>query len=231
VTGYPPPPPEPRPEPRPEPAPDARPGDEFLPGPDHYPRTWPAGVAVLAPAPRPRLWWATRADLRSGLLVVGVLAVLGLLLGVLWYALAPRLGLRVDQSGNLVALGPSDESEALVGADALFFFMTAAGGLVAGGAAWMWRSARGPVAVVALAAGCLLGAFLTSWVGHLLGHGPSAAELREVGRVVHVPLRLRAKSALAFEPLFAVAAYVVGALFAGEDDLGRPDRRPTAAAS
>lgn len=209
------------PEPRPEPRAAQRTNEAFSDhvGPPDHP-VGPDGAVTLSTPRRPRLW-LTRGDVRGGLLVAGVLTLAGLPVGVIWYLVAPRLGFRVDASGNLLPVGPS-ESEALIGADGWFTLLTAAAGLLAGVAAWWWRSVRGPIVAAGLAAGGLLGALLASWVGHLLGHGPSAAELHQVDRLIHAPLHLRATVALVVEPFVAVFGYVVGASFAGEDDLGRP---------
>lgn len=159
-------------------------------------------------------------------MVLVALGVAGLALGVLWYLAAPRQGFRIDASGDAVRVG-AIESEALIGADGWFVLITAAAGLLAGLAAWRWRSVRGPAVAVGLAAGGVLGALAASWIGHLLGPGPSAAALRHAGGpVLHTPLELRSKAGLVVEPFVAVAAYLVAAGFAHEDDLGRGPRRP-----
>ena len=167
-----------------------------------------------------------RRDLFGAVTVLAAMALVGLLLGVVWYLVAPRLEFRVGPSDNLLPVG-AVESEALVAADGLFVALTALVGLAAGVAGWLWRSVRGPAVVVGLAAGGVVGALVASWIGHLLGHGPSAAALHQVGAVVQVPLSLRSKAALAIEPFLAVVVYVVAAAFDGEDELGRSPRRPT----
>lgn len=216
-------------EPRPDhndfgrPEPDAAPAGSAGWGPA-YPTAPSSGAAgvVLAELPkqRPR-WWVARRDVTAAALVVLAMAVAGLLLGVLWYLVAPRLSFRIDASDNILPLGPV-ESEALIGADGWFVALTALVGLLAGVTTWWrWRAVRGPAVAVGLAAGGLAGALVASWIGHLLGQGPSAAALHQVGNVVKTPLELRSKVALIAEPFVAVAAYVIGAGFASEDDLGR----------
>lgn len=185
----------------------------------------PAGVAVTAPPERRALWWAGRRDLTAAVLVLVAMVLAGLVLGLVWYLAAPRLSFRIDSSRNIVPLG-AVESEALIGADGWFAALAGLAGIVAGLACWWWRAVRGPAVAVGLAAGGVLGGLVMSLIGHLLGHGPSAAQLRQVGAVVQAPLELRSKVALIVEPFLAVAVYVAGAGFAGEDDLGRSPHLP-----
>lgn len=186
----------------------------------------PVVGAVSGPSRRGLVRFVARRDLFGAVAVVAAMALVGLLLGVVWYLIAPRLEFRVGPSDDLLPVG-AVESEALVAADGLFVALTALVGLAAGLAGWLWRSVRGPAVVVGLAAGGVVGALVASWIGHLLGHGPSAAALHQVGTVVQVPLSLRSKAALAIEPFLAVVVYVVAAAFDGEDELGRSPRRST----
>lgn len=213
------------------PEPQRSPSDHEHPdaphAPDGSPRAWagvdqpaPGGVAVADPPTRHARWWLTRRDLTAAVLVLIALVLAGLLLGVVWYLLAPRLSFRIDSARNIVPLG-AVESEALIGADGWFAAMAAVAGLAAGLVCWWWRAVRGPAVAVGLAAGGVLGALVMSLIGHLLGHGPSSGQLHQVGAIVQAPLELRSKVALVVEPFLAVAVYVIGAGFAGEDDLGR----------
>lgn len=184
-----------------------------------------------APPGRPALaspWRIGRADLTGALLVTAALTVLGLVVGVLWYLLAPRIGFRIDESG-IPARVDMSKSEEFVAADGWFVILGVATGLVVGVGAWMLRRLRGPLIVVALAGGGLLGALLASWLGHHLAPAPSAAEIREAGRLLHTSLQLRSKAALVFEPFIAVAVYVVLTGFAGDDDLRGSSKDDTTA--
>ncbi|HEY9476376.1 MAG TPA: hypothetical protein VIS06_21310, partial [Mycobacteriales bacterium] len=131
-----------------------------------------SGAAVHEPPRRKVPRWADRKDLVGGATVVVAMVATGLLLGVVWYLVAPRLAFRVGPSGDFLPVG-AVESEALIGADGWFVALTALVGLVAGLAGWLWRSVRGPAVAVGLAAGGVVGALVASWIGHLLGHGPS----------------------------------------------------------
>jgi LPXTG-motif cell wall-anchored protein len=160
-----------------------------------------------------------RADLRSSVLLVLGLALAGLPAGLLWWALAPRADFRITDSGPTVIGHPSQEL--LVGDDVVFTLVVAGLGLLAGAAAWFLRRRRGVATVVALALGATAAAILAWQLGEVLGVGPTAAQLAEVGGRVTTPLRLGSLPALAMAPFAAVLAYLVPAVVAREDGLGR----------
>ena len=201
------------------------------PGPVSYPgagdAVGPYGTPGLPPyppavrPPRVRLWPPTRAELATALAALLGLALAGALLGLLWEQLAPRLAFRVDQPGRALPVVP--EAEEYVAADGRFVLLTLAAGIVAGLACWLVRRSRGPLVLLALAAGGLLGAVLTWRVGVALGTGYSPADLQQVGNVVYQPLTLRARAGLVVEPLAAVLAYLFAVGFSARNDLGRPE--------
>lgn len=181
----------------------------------------PGGVVPGVPSAPPRSFrrrWAPAEDLRAGAVVVAVLAVLGVLLGVVWQWWSPPGPL-----GFVVAPGAiqPDETEAFVAADGRFAVLCGAVGLVAGFVVWRRRGLRGPVAVLALAVGGLAGAVLTALVGHLLGGGSDSGRPNSLLR--ELPLSVHMRGLLLLEAALAVLVYVVFASFAAADDLGRPD--------
>jgi hypothetical protein len=181
----------------------------------------PPGQPV-PPATRPWSAWAeARRDWRPFLGLVGGLAVAGVPLGVLWWALAPRAEYRIT-SGGPVAIGNPSE-ELLVADDAIFVLIVAALGLAAGIATWLVRRRRGPAALLGVAFGTLAGAAVAWQVGELLGPGPSRAALTHVGGRVTTSLTLGMLPALAVGPFVAVLVWLIGALYARTDGLGRPD--------
>ena len=166
-----------------------------------------------------------RADLRSALALTGGLLLAGVPAGLLWWWLAPRADYRITSDG-LVAVGQPPR-ELAVGDDSVLVLVLGGLGLLAGGLAWaVLRRRRGGAVAIALAAGAALAAVVAWQLGELLGPGPTAAELAHVGGVVTLPLRLAAVPALAVAPFSAVLAYLVGALVAREDDLGRTGAPP-----
>jgi LPXTG-motif cell wall-anchored protein len=173
--------------------------------------------------PAPAALWRgrreLRADLRSSVLLVLGLALAGLPAGLLWWALAPRADFRITDAGPTVIGHPSQEL--LVGDDVVFVLVVAGLGLLAGAAAWFLRRRRGVATVVALALGATAAAVLAWQLGEVLGVGPTAAQLADVGARVTTPLRLGSLPALAMAPFAAVLAYVVPVVVAREDGLGR----------
>lgn len=162
--------------------------------------------------------WAPAQDLRAGAVVVGVLAAVGALLGVVWQWWSPPGPL-----GFVVAAGAiqPDETEAFVAADGRFAVLCGAVGLVAGFVVWRRRGLRGPVAVLSLALGGLVGALLTLGVGHLLAGGSAEGAPNTLLR--ELPLTVHMRGLLLLEAGLAVLVYIVLASFAAADDLGRPD--------
>jgi uncharacterized membrane protein YeaQ/YmgE (transglycosylase-associated protein family) len=181
----------------------------------------PAGWRPLPPAPRRPVWRPTRAEVRAGLLLIVVLAVVGAGVALLWWQVTPRWGFKVDPSGNLVPLDP--EQEQVFATDGWYMVFTLIVGLLATLLAWRVKALRGPLGLIALGVGSLLGAVITWRAGLLLAPAPTTAQLHEIGRVVYPALRLRATAALMVEPLAAVAVYLLLVGFSARPDLGRPD--------
>jgi hypothetical protein len=171
-----------------------------------------------------RGWPEVRADVRSSLRIVLVLALAGVPAGLAWWGLAPRADFRITEAGPEPVGTPS--IELLVADDGVFVLVLAAVGLIAGAAAWRLRSRRGVATVVALAVGALASALIAWQLGELLGGSPTEEQIADVGRLVTTPLGLGSPAALAVGPFMAVLAYVVGALTAHDDGLGRTGGRP-----
>ncbi len=170
-------------------------------------------------------WPEIRADLGSSVGLVVALALVGVPAGLLWWLLAPRAEYRITPDGPVVLGQPSEEL--LVADDAVFVLVLAATGLLCGAAAWRWRRRRGVATLLALAIGGTLSGVVASWLGELLGRGPTEAELAQVGAVVTTTLGLASPPAFAVAPFAAVLAYVIGVLYVADDGLGRTaDARP-----
>ncbi len=193
-------------------------------------------MAPLPAAEQGRPPWSerlrpTRDELRTAAILVIALAVVGVLAGLIWSALAPRLGFTVVRgTGGPVGIQTDPESEALIAADGWFAIIGAVIGVVSGLAVWSRRRSRGPVIVIALAVASLVGAVVAWRFGLWLGRHPTSgqvhAALRHVGSALHARLTLRAKGALFFQPFFAVLTVVVASGFSRHDDLRRPEHRP-----
>ncbi|HEY6744935.1 MAG TPA: hypothetical protein VI357_04370 [Mycobacteriales bacterium] len=197
-----------------------------------YPGAYAGGDSgrLLAPgtfsAPPPgaakaRLWPPSRPEWTTALGAVVALVAAGAAIAPLWVHLAPRLAFRVDQPGRALPVVP--EAEEYVGADGRFVFLTLALGVLAALGCWLVRRSRGPLVMVALAAGGLLGAVVTWRLGLRLGTGYQPADLQVVGKVLYQPLTLRARAALVVEPAAAVIVYLLAVGFSARNDLGHDD--------
>ncbi|NYI07126.1 hypothetical protein [Allostreptomyces psammosilenae] len=147
--------------------------------------------------------------LRTGGVIAGAVALLGLLLGVAWWWLAPAVPLY--SLGADGAVGADPESERAIAQDGWFVLLAAAAGLVSGCAAH-WYRRRGAAAVLGLAVGSLLGSLLGWRLGVLLGPGTDvAARAAEVGEgeLFDAPLELHAPGALLIWPAIAVVAFLI----------------------
>ncbi|MEU6485151.1 DUF2567 domain-containing protein [Streptomyces sp. NPDC046887] len=158
------------------------------------------------------------AEVRQGVLVALAVTVLGVLLGLLWLWLAPRVPLISD--GKAVFLRDT-EGEGAIGADAAFALLgLGLGALSAAGVFWYQR--RGGIPVVAgLALGGLLGSLLGWGIGTLLGPTHDVAgHARELGAGVafDAPLELKAYGAILAWPIAAMLVHLaLTALFGPRD--------------
>ena len=167
-------------------------------------------------------WPEVRADLRNSVRLVLVLALAGVVAGLLWWWLAPRADFRITGSGPVVIGNPPEEL--LVADDGVLALLLTGFGLLAGAAAWFLPRRRGVATVLALAVGASLMAVIAWRLGEVLGAGPTKAEIADVGNVVTTRLALGSLPALALGPFGALLAYLVPAITVHRDDLGRtPD--------
>ena len=177
----------------------------------------------FSPGPPPSAYWRgwpeVRADVRSSVRLVLVLALAGFPAGLAWWGLAPRADFRITDAGPEPIGSPSDEL--LVADDVVFVLVLAVVGLLAGIVAWRMRRRRGVATVVALAVGAVVTAGIAWQLGELLGVGPTEAEIADVGAVVTTSLTLGSPAAIAVAPFMAVLAYVVAAVLSHDDGLGR----------
>jgi hypothetical protein len=152
----------------------------------------------------PRALDLGRAAIAAALAVTVGTALLGLLAGYAWSALAPRAALVMVSPGAAALV--QVETSAFIAADAVFCLLTVAGGVVSGVLGYLLAVRRhGPLAMAGVLAGALAAAYLTRWVGersglasfhHLLATLPAGTRLRDT-------LTLGATAALAFWPLAA----------------------------
>ncbi|MEU5051911.1 hypothetical protein [Streptomyces sp. NPDC021096] len=160
----------------------------------------------------------TRLEMRDAAIVAAAVTVAGVLLGLLWMWLAPRVPLISD--GKAVYL-KNTEGEQAIGADGWFALLGLAFGAVSAAAVFLFRRRGGIALVVGLAAGSLLASVIGWRLGVWLGPSPDvAAHARAVGKgvVFDAPLKLAAKGMLLAWPLAAMAVHLgLTALFGPRD--------------
>jgi hypothetical protein len=163
-----------------------------------------------------------RAEIREAVVVLVAVALGGVLLGLLWLWLAPRVPLVGDVSWNNWVVYPKDtEGEQAIGIDGTFTLLGLAFGAVSAVAVFLARRRGGVPLVVALCAGGLLGSLLAWRLGVALGpERDLIAHAKAVGKGVTfpAPLQLGAKGALLAWPLAALVVHLgVTALFGPRD--------------
>lgn len=151
------------------------------------------------------------------LVAVGV-AVSGVLLGLLWLWLAPRVPLVSNTEGVYLQ---DIEGEQAIGADGTFLLCGLALGAISGAVVFLLRKKGGIPVVVGLAAGGLLASVVAWRFGIWLGPSSDVvARAKEagVGKAFDAPLKLNAKGALLAWPVAALAVHLaVTALFGPRD--------------
>jgi hypothetical protein len=170
------------------------------PGGDSPPAVGRAGTAS----------WATGAAAAFAAVVAGS-ALLGLLAGLAWTAVAPHPLLVATGGGGADVVNP--ETSAFIVADGWFALLCAAGGLICGLLGWALAVRRhGVVAVLGLLGGGVAAALLARWAGQRSGQAAFARELAasRPGALLRSPVTLGAHGALAFWPL--AAGLVVGGI-------------------
>jgi hypothetical protein len=173
-----------------------------------------------AAALAPRAWLITLA------IVVGS-ALLGIIGGLLWSAIAPQALFMVASHGVAYVVNP--ETSAFIAADGYFSFIAVAGGIVIGLVAYLTGVRRfGPLPAAGALIGATAAAFLADWAGSNVGLDDFRHRLAVArpGALLRQPAQLGAHGALALWPLAAGA--VVGGI---ELLLTMRERRQQAAAA
>ncbi|MBU8549207.1 MULTISPECIES: hypothetical protein [Streptomyces] len=151
-------------------------------------------------------------EVRQAAVAAVAVALSGVLLGVLWWKLAPSVPLVGEVVGDrwLVYLKES-EGEQSVGVDGTFTLLALAFGALSAVVVFLLRRRGGVPLVVALGAGGLLGSLLAWRVGIWLGPAQDVvAHAKEVGKGVtfSAPLKLGAKGALLAWPIAALVVHL-----------------------
>ncbi|WP_345643751.1 AAA family ATPase [Streptomyces siamensis] len=147
-----------------------------------------------------------KTEVREAAVITVAVALTGLLLGVLWWWLAPHVPLIADDSAVYLK---DTEGEQAIGVDGTFTLLALAFGAVSALVVFLVRRRGGVPLVVALAVGGFLGSLIAWRIGVWLGPTQNVvAHAKAVGKGVtfSAPLKLGAKGALL---AWTVAALVV----------------------
>jgi hypothetical protein len=163
-----------------------------------------------------------KTELREAAVITVLVAVTGVLLGLLWVWLAPRVPLVGDVvDGSWVVYLKDTEGEQAVGVDGTFSLLAVACGALSAVAVFVWRRRGGVPLVVALALGGLLASLLAWRLGIWLGPSEDVlARAQDAGKGVtfSAPLKLGTKGALLAWPLAALLVHLgLTALFGPRD--------------
>jgi hypothetical protein len=193
------------------------------------PRGSPAPVAVPDPGSATGPGRAP-ARLRTAVLALiataAASALLGLLTGLIWSAVAPRALLIVQSRG--VAYVANAETSAFIAAEGWFCLLTAAGGVICGLAGYLLAVRRyGAAALTGLLLGGVAASALAMWVGQQQGLAGfrSGLAASPPGTRLSEPLSLGGHGALALWPLF------VGLLVGSIEVIGQSIERRRAEAA
>ncbi len=173
----------------------------------------PEGAAPGAPAelssgattvvPRGSRSAAVQLGARVALALVGV----GVVVGLVWWWLAPVAQVRIESDGGYFV---DPDPESYIASDMWFAGLSLVAGLLAGALLWRYVHRSAIAGVVGLAVGGAVGAMLGAWLGERLGHvDPASVRGLPLGSVVHVSLDLQAAAVLVVLPVAALVGWVV----------------------
>ena len=163
-----------------------------------------------------------KTELRDAAVTAVAVTLGGVLLGVLWWWLAPHVPLVGDVvQGSWVVYLADSEGEQAIGVDGTFTLLALAFGVVSALAVFLLRRRGGVPLVVGLGLGGLLGSLIAWKVGVWLGPGSDViAHAKAAGKGVDfsAPLKLGAKGALLAWSFAALVVHVgLTALFGPRD--------------
>lgn len=199
----------------------------------------PAPDAAVPPAvadsPRDVRWPGWRREVLVGLAVLVGAVASGPLLGLLWAAVGPRVQVRMTSQGPALV---NPEPEQFIADEGWYLIITVAFAVIVTLVLWaVLQRYRGPVMLVALAAGFAGAGVLAWWVGSHLGldHYHELLKHAPVGSRFAKPVGLRAQKVglwsgwlpsargdVLMAGVAATVTYVLLAGFASQPDLQRP---------
>ncbi|MFL4903542.1 AAA family ATPase [Streptomyces sp. NPDC002514] len=185
-------------------------------------RTWQTPPAEAAGDAHEQDGPGMKTEVRQAALVTVAMVLGGVLLGLLWWWLAPHVPLVGDEvDKKWVVYLKDSEGEQAIGVDGTFTLLAAAFGVLSAVVLFLVRRRGGVPLVVGLAVGALVGSLLAWRLGVWLGPTKDViAHAKEVGKGVtfSAPLKLGAKGAVLVWPIAALVVHLgLSALFGPRD--------------
>jgi hypothetical protein len=153
-----------------------------------------------------------RAAIAAGLIIAASI-VIGVVGGLVWAAVAPRVLYQVYTLNPPTAYATDPETSAFIAADGWYCLIAVVGGALIGLLGYLFGVRRyGPVPMAGIVFGAIAAALICEWTGH---RQSGAAGFNRVlasskpGTLLHAPISLGSQGALAFWP-FAAAAVAGG---------------------
>ncbi|WP_406287439.1 hypothetical protein [Embleya sp. NBC_00896] len=177
---------------------------------DFAPYPSPEGAHVgFAPgsSPQPGLWRRYRADVVAFAAVVAACLAVGVLVGLVWEQITPRVPLLATEEG---VFQTSPETETSIALDGWFAVCGVVAGIVLAPLAF-WRFRRQGVATaLALTVGGLAGGYLAFKIGVWLGPDEIMDQVRRIGlgKRFDQPLELKAKGVLLLWPIASMVIFL-----------------------
>ncbi|QLY34453.1 DUF2567 domain-containing protein [Nocardia huaxiensis] len=179
----------------------------------------------MAPAEPSGLREVLARELRAGAVVFAVLGVVSALAGVAWAYLAPAERLLVVEPDRGAAL--TGESAHRFDAAAIFVLIGLVTAVLTTAAAWRWRRVRGPILLLSMLAGSLVGANLMRLVGEAVAEQlHTRPEHPAVHSIVEFAPTIEGWPFLLVQPLVAALLVLILASLSTSDDLGTGEYLP-----
>lgn len=185
--------------------------------PNDDPWQQPQGAGAHAYVPEAAYETDTRTELKQAAVVTLAVAVSGVLFGLLWLWLSPRVPLIAGDSAVFLK---DTEGEEAIGADGTFVLLALGFGAVSAALVFWFRRHGGIPLVVGLALGGLLASGLAWLIGWGLGPDDVVTQARALGEgaTFDAPLKLNARGALLAWPVAAMVVHLaLTALFGPRD--------------
>lgn len=186
---------------------------------------------TVQPPGQPERAESAAGDVRSALVTALSLAVLGVPVAAIWYAVAPRVLYRVSGGASV----PADfGTQGFIADDGWFFLITAVAGVLTGVAAWAIGRRHAVGVAIGLGVGGIAAAIVAWKLGTSFGSGAYHAALDVKGSgatTVRGPLTLSAKGCLVAWPIAALVGLVVGLVYESADTTRHSGQPPPLASS